>query len=71
MTGYSRAPLPWKLGVKPGHRVSPVNAPQSLPFDDREKDDGRPGPHEVIAMFRPGEAALRAGSPRAPGRPAR
>lgn len=41
MTGYSGSPLPWKLGVKPGPRVSPVKAPQSLPTNGHDEDRPR------------------------------
>ncbi|WP_432921598.1 hypothetical protein ACQPZZ_22720 [Microbispora sp. CA-135349] len=71
MTGYSGAPLPRKLGVKPGHRVLLVNAPQNLPIDGHDKDDGSSAPYDVIVMFCPDEAALRSGFPRARERLAR
>ncbi|WP_182902418.1 DUF3052 domain-containing protein [Microbispora sp. H10830] len=71
MIGYSRAPLPRKLGVKPGHRVLLVNAPQNLPIDGHDKDDGSPEPYDVIVMFCPDEAALRSGFPQARERLAR
>ncbi|GIH48933.1 hypothetical protein SAMN05421833_113148 [Microbispora rosea] len=38
MTGYSGSSLPWKLGVKPGPRVSPVKAPQNLPTNGHDED---------------------------------
>lgn len=60
MTGHRGAPLPRKLGVKPGHRVSPVNASQNQSADGRD-----PEPYDVIV-----KAALRSGFPRVRERPA-
>ena len=34
MTGYSGTPLPRKLGIKPGHRVLSLNAPESFALED-------------------------------------
>lgn len=31
MAGYSGTPLPQKIGIKPGHRVSLLNAPADFP----------------------------------------
>ncbi len=71
MDEYSRAQLPRKLGVKPGHRVLLVNAPQNIRMDGDEGDDGNPEPYDVIVIFCPDKAALAAAFPRARERLAR
>ena len=37
-TGYSGTPLPRKLGIKPGHRVALLGAPESLALPDLPED---------------------------------
>ena len=37
--GYSDTPLPRKLGIKPGHRLLPLGAPEELPVDLGPLDD--------------------------------
>ena len=37
-TGYSGTPLPRKLGIKPGHRVALLGAPQSLALPELPED---------------------------------
>ena len=61
MAGYSGTPLPKKLGIKPDSRVLLVDPPAGL---DLPSDDG-PGPFDVILVFCPDEAALRARFPAA------
>lgn len=65
--GYSGTPLPKKLGIKPGHLVASMSAPDSFsdalgPLDPsvrlREGLRGR-GPYDVIVVFVRSEAELR------------
>lgn len=62
MAGYSTAPLPRKLGIKPGHRIALLHAPDNfaetldeLPAGVRQTDAldaGRTdGPFDVIVWF--------------------
>ena len=37
-TGYSGTPLPRKLGIKPGHRVALLGAPESLALPELPED---------------------------------
>ena len=60
-----------KLGVKTGHRTLLVKPPQNLPVDGHEEDDGGPEPYDVIVVFCPDGAALRAEFPPARERLAR
>jgi hypothetical protein len=63
MAGYSGTPLPKKLGIKPGHRVLLVDAPEGFALDplpgdvtvDRKADGP---PYDVIVAFCPDTAAL-------------
>jgi hypothetical protein len=52
VAGYSGTPLIQKLGIKPGHRVAPVNAPDD--FDetllDTTQEKGEPA-EVVLALF--------------------
>jgi hypothetical protein len=58
--GYSGTPLPRKLGVKDGHRVLLVGAPEGFVLDgvDAHRRAGRE-PYDVILLFCPDEATLR------------
>ena len=65
MAGYSGTPLVRKLGVKPGHRVALLGAPDGfvaalgpLPADVGVQDDLRGEPPDVIVLFAPDRAAL-------------
>ena len=40
MAGYSRTPLPRKLGIKPGHRVALLRAPEGFDATLGELPDG-------------------------------
>lgn len=71
MSRSTGAPLPRKLGVKPGHRVLLVNPPQNMPVDGDDHDDGEPPPYDVIVVFCPDEDAMRTAFPPARGRLAR
>ena len=62
MAGYSGTPLPRKLGIKPGHRVLLLGAPEG--FELGELPDGvrlvrtARGPADVIVAFYDRRAAL-------------
>lgn len=64
MAGYSGTPLATKLGIKPGHRVALINAPDSLggdlaPLPDRVAPVATLGrQHDVIVAFFDKRAAL-------------
>lgn len=73
MAGYSSTPLPKKLGIKPGHHVLLVDAPDGFALDplpadvtvdrtavDREPVNGEPDApaYDVIVAFCPDTAAL-------------
>ncbi|MFI6602578.1 hypothetical protein ACIBHX_40525 [Nonomuraea sp. NPDC050536] len=67
MAGYSGTPLPRKLGIKDDSRVLALGLPAGLdlgPVDERH--DGLP--YDVILIFCPDEATLRAEFPYAAGR---
>ena len=75
-TGYSGTPLPRKLGIKPGHRVALLGAPESLALPELP-DDVRivrraGGQADVIVSFHVARAdfARRLPSLRAMMRPA-
>ncbi|MGZ4537243.1 MAG: DUF3052 domain-containing protein [Nocardioidaceae bacterium] len=60
--GYSGTPLPRKLGIKPGHRVLLVGAPEDfdlgpLPEVQLNRRAGRT-PYDVILAFTPDRRAL-------------
>jgi hypothetical protein len=62
MAGYSGTPLPRKLGIKPGHRVLLLGAPEAfelgeLPDDTRIVRSAR-GRADVIVAFHDRRAAL-------------
>lgn len=67
MAGYSGTPLLTKLGIKPGHRVLLINAPDGLGIDgDDEQESCGNGalpaelePYDVILLFCPDQATLR------------
>jgi hypothetical protein len=62
MAGYSGTPLPRKLGIKPGHRVLLLGAPEGFALD--ELPDGvrvgrsAQGSADVIVSFHDRRAAL-------------
>jgi hypothetical protein len=65
MAGYSGTPLPKKLGIKPGHRVLLVDAPDGFALDPLPAGvtvDHKPGAaaasYDVIVAFCPDAAAL-------------
>jgi hypothetical protein len=67
MAGYSGTPLPKKLGIKEGHRVALIHAPESfeqtlgaLPADVVLRRDQRgKSPFDVIVFFTTEAAILR------------
>lgn len=58
--GYSGTPLQKKLGMKPGHRVSFVNAPAGFAdrFSDVDVKARLRGPLDVIVLFATSESEL-------------
>jgi hypothetical protein len=63
--GYSGTPLPTKLGIKPGHRVAFVHAPESFrdtlgPLPGVERVDDGDGPADVVVFFTTRADGLRA-----------
>lgn len=64
MPGYSGTPLPRKLGVKPGHRVLIVNAPDGFPLGELppgavlHRRAAGAEPYDVILLFCPGLSVL-------------
>jgi len=68
MAGYSGTPLVGKLGIKAGHRVALLGAPDGfpasldpLPDDVLVQADLRGGPLDVIVLFAPDQASLSRG----------
>lgn len=66
MAGYSGTPLPKKLGIKPGHRVTMLGAPQNflrtlgaLPDDVAVRTDLRARELDVVLLFCPDAKTLR------------
>lgn len=64
--GYSGTPLPRKLGIKDGHRLAFIDAPEDLPDELRALPASvhvsrglRGGPFDVILLFADREARLR------------
>jgi hypothetical protein len=49
--GYSGTPLPKKLGIKPGHRVMVLGAPQGFALDGVEPVTRAQGLADVIVSF--------------------
>jgi hypothetical protein len=65
MAGYSGTPLPQKLGIKPGHSVTLLNAPEDfeqtltpLPLDVTIGSALGRGPFDVVVFFTDKRAAL-------------
>jgi len=62
MAGYSSTPLARKLGIKPGHRVALLGAPQGWSIEDLPEGvqpRRRPGgTHDVVLAFFTSRAAL-------------
>lgn len=70
MAGYSGTPLPRKLGIKPGHRVSLVNPPPAfektlgdLPDDVIVSTSPADGEADVVLLFTDRRADLERGVP--------
>ena len=65
MVGYSGTPLPQKLGIKPGHRVALLRAPEDFDAMLGELPEGvavrrsARGPLDVIVSFTGNERELR------------
>ncbi|MGP3910777.1 hypothetical protein OHA25_42895 [Nonomuraea sp. NBC_00507] len=71
MAGYSGTPLPRKLGVKPGHRVLAIAAPDGLDLGEPGADVHRSAdrdPYDVILVFCADFAALHEAFPGAMAR---
>jgi hypothetical protein len=70
MAGYSGSPLPKKLGIKPGHRVLVLNAPDGFDATLGELPDGTAvrstarGKADVIVSFHDRRAELAKRMPR-------
>ena len=70
MAGYSGTPLPKKLGIKPGHRVLALNAPEGFADTLGELPDGvavrgsARGKADVIVSFHERRAELAKRMPR-------
>jgi hypothetical protein len=62
MAGYSGTPLPRKLGIKPGHRVLLLGAPEGFELGDLSEDTrivrSARGSADVIVAFYDRRAAL-------------
>ena len=60
MAGYSGTPLPKKLGIKPGHRVLVLGAPEGFALDveDVSLRTTARGPADVIVSFHDRRAEL-------------
>ncbi|WP_433442794.1 hypothetical protein [Nonomuraea sp. CA-141351] len=61
MAGYSGTPLPRKLGIKPGHNVLALGAPDGLDLGEPAAEVHRTpaaGPYDVIMVFCPDSATL-------------
>jgi hypothetical protein len=58
--GYSGTPLPRKLGIKPGHRLLLVDAPDGFGLEGLPDDvtDAAAGRADVILAFHTGRAEL-------------
>ena len=50
-TGYSGTPLPKKLGIKPGHRVMVLNAPEGFALEGVDPVRRASGLADVILTF--------------------
>jgi hypothetical protein len=58
MAGYSSTPLPRKLGIKPGHRVLVLGAPEGFALDDVRVLTMARGKADVILSFHDRRADL-------------
>ena len=58
MSGYSGTPLPKKLGIKPGHRVLVLGAPEGFGLEDVEVRTTARGKADVIVAFHDRRAEL-------------
>jgi hypothetical protein len=69
MAGYSGTPLPKKLGIKPGHRLLLVGAPEGFALEDLpEGVTPADGEADVIVAFFLERAALERALPELRGR---
>lgn len=64
MAGYSGTPLPRKLGIKPGHRVLVLGAPEGFALDDVSVRTTARGTADVILSFHERRAELARRMPR-------
>jgi hypothetical protein len=64
MAGYSGTPLPRKLGIKPGHRVLVLDAPEGFALDGVDAESEREGTADVIVAFHTARAELAQDIPR-------
>jgi hypothetical protein len=64
MAGYSGTPLPRKLGIKPGHRVLVLDAPEGFALDGVDAEREREGTADVIVAFHTARAELAQDMPR-------
>ena len=58
MAGYSGTPLPKKLGIKPGHRVLVLGAPEGFGLDGVDVRTTARGKADVIVSFHDRRAEL-------------
>jgi hypothetical protein len=58
MAGYSGTPLERKLGIKPGHRVLLLNAPEGFRLEGVEPVRSLRGKADVILSFHTGRRGL-------------
>lgn len=59
MAGYSGTPLEKKLGIKPGHVVAVLHAPERFALDVETRADLRRARYDVILFFTKSGAELR------------
>ena len=59
MAGYSGTPLEQKLGIKPGHVVAVLNAPDGFSLDVETRADLRRKRYDVILFFAKRASELR------------
>jgi hypothetical protein len=64
MAGYSGTPLPKKLGIKPGHRVLVLRAPEGFALEDVPVATTARGKADVIVSFHDRRADLAMRMPR-------
>ena len=64
MAGYSGTPLPKKLGIKPGHRVLVLEAPEGFALEGVSAGSTARGKADVIVSFHERRAELARRMPR-------